>query len=97
MNNMVIDHTRPESVERPVERGFAVARCAAQHDAEATVLRIGQKYCQFPNDTSRHLREDRNMSPAPHFCGICLTQKLIDVPCLFTKQLKTAYCIPLNS
>lgn len=97
MNNMVVDHTRPESVERPVERGFAVARGTAQHDAETTVLRIGQEYCQFPDDATGHLREDWHMPTAPHFCGIRLAQKLIDILRLLTKQLKTAYCIPLNS
>ena len=85
MNNMVVDHARPETVECPVKRGFAVARGAAQHDAEATVVRIGQEYCQFPDDTTRHLCEDWHMPTAPHFCGIRLTQKLIDILRLLPK------------
>lgn len=97
MNNMVVDHTRPETVECPVERRFPIARGSAQHDAEATVLRIGQENCQLPDDPTRHFCEDGHMPTAPHFCGICLAQKLIDVLRLLTKQFKTAYCIPLSS
>ena len=80
-----------------MERGLSITSRAAQHDAEATVLRIGQEYCQLPNDTTRHLREDGHMSATPHFCGIRLAQKLIDILRLLTKQLKTVYYIPLNS
>ena len=97
INDMVVDHDRPEPVERPVERGLPVARGTAQHHTEATVLWIGQKYRQLLDDSSRHLREYRHMPPASHICGIRLAQELIDILRLLTKQLKTAYCIPLNS
>ena len=80
-----------------MERGLSVSCGAAQHDAEAAILSIGQEYCQLHDDTTRHLREYRYMAAAPHLGSIRLAEEHIDVLCLLMGQLKTVCCIPLNS
>ena len=97
MNNMIVDQNRPYTVERLMERGLSVASRSAQHDAEETVLPIGQECCQFHDNTARHLREHRYMSTTPHLSSVCFAKKHVDILRLLVGQLKTVCCIPLNS